>query len=172
MRQFVTKLTNQYTFFEARLRKRGNILRLSMAFHRRLEKWRQDCEFCQEEMMNEGMPFDDTTVTQDQRQMDNLRESGSEVIQEGRDLLEMVHQQSELQMSHPPEYKKWSHHVRHCLDEVEDKKKRVEQLAETRKVRQDQLKQIYTCEKDAKQVLDDLETLLEQLSSCLSNHGD
>ena len=38
MRQFVTKLTNQYTFFEARLRKRGNILRLSMAFHRRLEK--------------------------------------------------------------------------------------------------------------------------------------
>ena len=42
--------------------------------------------------------------------------------------------------------------MRHCLDEVEDKKKRVEQLAETRKVRQDQLKQIYTCEKDAKQV--------------------
>ena len=42
--------------------------------------------------------------------------------------------------------------MRHCLDEVEDKKKRVEQLAEAKKVRQDQLKQIYTCEKDAKQV--------------------
>jgi len=48
--------------------------------------------------------------------------------------------------------RKGSRHVRHCLDEVEDKKKRVEQLAEAKKVRQDQLKQIYTCEKDAKQV--------------------
>ena len=38
MRQCVTKLTNRYTFFEARLRERGNILRLSMVFHRHLEK--------------------------------------------------------------------------------------------------------------------------------------
>ncbi|XP_065888236.1 SEC14 domain and spectrin repeat-containing protein 1-B-like isoform X3 [Dysidea avara] len=71
MRQFVTKLTNRYTFFEARLRERGNILRLSMAFHRHLEKRRQDCDFCQAEVM----PFDDTMAAQDQ-QMDNLRESG------------------------------------------------------------------------------------------------
>ncbi|XP_065888216.1 SEC14 domain and spectrin repeat-containing protein 1-like isoform X4 [Dysidea avara] len=127
-----------------------------MAFHWHLEKWRQDYEFCQEEGMKEGMPFDDTMATQDQQQMDNLKESGGQVIQEGRGLLEMMHQQSELQMPHPPEYKKGSRHVRHCSDEIEDKKNRVEQLAETRKVRQDQLKQIYTCEKDAKQVLDDL----------------
>ena len=55
--------------------------------------------------MKDGMPFDDTMATQDQQQMDNLRESGRQVIQEGRGLLEMMHQQSELQMPHPPEYK-------------------------------------------------------------------
>ncbi|XP_065888215.1 uncharacterized protein [Dysidea avara] len=123
MRQFVTKLTNRYTFFEAWLRERGNILRLSMAFHQHLEKWRQDCEFCQEEVMKEGIPFDDTMVKQGQQQMDNVRESGGQVIQEGQGLLEMMHQQSELQMPHPPEYKKESHHVRDCSDEVEDKKR-------------------------------------------------
>lgn len=121
MRQCVTKLTNRYTFFEARLRERGNILRLSMAFHRHLEKvrvfaythahlllwkqWRQDCESCQEEAMKEGMPLDDSMTTQDQQQMDDLRDSGGQVIQEGRGLLEMMHQQAELQMPHPPDYK-------------------------------------------------------------------
>lgn len=48
--------------------------------------------------------------------------------------------------------RKAARYVRHCLDEVEDKQKRVEQLAEARKVRLDQFKQVYTCEKDAKQV--------------------
>jgi len=55
--------------------------------------------------MKEGMPLDDTMATQDQQQMDDLRESGSQVIQEGRGLLDMMHQQSELQMPHPPDYK-------------------------------------------------------------------
>ena len=48
--------------------------------------------------------------------------------------------------------RKSARYVRHCLDEVEDKQKRVEQLAEAHKVRLDQFKQVYTCEKDAKQV--------------------
>jgi len=48
--------------------------------------------------------------------------------------------------------RKAARYVRHCLDEVEDKQKRVEQFAEARKVRVDQFKQVYTCEKDAKQV--------------------
>ena len=55
--------------------------------------------------MKEGIPFDDTMVKQGQQQMDNVRESGGQVIQEGQGLLEMMHQQSELQMPHPPEYK-------------------------------------------------------------------
>ena len=48
--------------------------------------------------------------------------------------------------------RKSARYVRGCLDEVEDKQKRVEQLSEARKVRLDQFKQVYTCEKDAKQV--------------------
>jgi len=55
--------------------------------------------------MKEGMPLDDTMATQDQQQVDDLRECGGQVIQEGRSLLEIMHQQSELQMPHPPDYK-------------------------------------------------------------------
>ena len=54
--------------------------------------------------MKEGLSLDDSTETQDQ-EMDKLRQSGEQLVQEGHGLLEMMHQQAELQMPHPPEYK-------------------------------------------------------------------
>ena len=54
--------------------------------------------------MKEGLSLDDSTEAQD-RQMDELRQSGEQLVQEGRGLLEMMQQQAELQMPHPPDYK-------------------------------------------------------------------
>ena len=54
--------------------------------------------------MKEALSLDDNTETQD-RQMHELRQSGEQLVQEGRGLLEMMQQQAELQMPHPPDYK-------------------------------------------------------------------
>ena len=54
--------------------------------------------------MAEGLSLDDSTETQD-KLMGELRESGQLLMQEGQGLLEMMQQQAELQMPHPPDYK-------------------------------------------------------------------
>ena len=54
--------------------------------------------------MAEGLSLDDNTEIQDSL-MDELRQSGELLMQEGHGLLEMMHQQAELQMPHPPDYK-------------------------------------------------------------------
>ena len=38
MRQCIAKLSNRYTFFDARLQERSDILRLSMTLHKHLEQ--------------------------------------------------------------------------------------------------------------------------------------
>lgn len=38
MRQCIAKLSNRYTFFDARLQERSDILRLSMTLHEHLEQ--------------------------------------------------------------------------------------------------------------------------------------
>ena len=38
MRQCIAKLSNRYTFFDARLQERSDILRLSMTFYKHLEQ--------------------------------------------------------------------------------------------------------------------------------------
>ena len=62
------------------------------------------CGGCKEEVMKEALSLDNNTETQD-RQMHELRQSGEQLVQEGRGLLEMMQQQAELQMPHPPDYK-------------------------------------------------------------------
>lgn len=52
----------------------------------------------------EIVPLDHTAESQDQ-QIDDLRQAGQQLMQEGHGLLEMMQQQSELQMPHPPDYK-------------------------------------------------------------------
>ena len=54
--------------------------------------------------MKEALSLDNNTETQD-RQMHELRQSGEQLVQEGRGLLEMMQQQAELHMPHPPDYK-------------------------------------------------------------------
>ena len=51
-----------------------------------------------------------------------------------------------------PDYTSGLDHVRRVVGEMEHTKKRVEQLAEARKLRLEQFKQLYSCEKDANQV--------------------
>ena len=54
--------------------------------------------------MAEGLSLDDNTESQD-KLMNKLRESGQQLMQEGQGLLELMQQQAELQMPHPPDYK-------------------------------------------------------------------
>ena len=51
-----------------------------------------------------------------------------------------------------PDYSVGIGHVENLVMEVESQRKRVEQLAETRKLQLEQFKQLFSCEKDTKQV--------------------
>lgn len=51
-----------------------------------------------------------------------------------------------------PDYSDGIGHVETLVREVESQKKRVEQLAEARKLQLEQFKQLFSCEKDTKQV--------------------
>lgn len=51
-----------------------------------------------------------------------------------------------------PDYSAGISHVRQIVEEVDEKRNRLDQLAEAKKLRVEQFKQLYSCEKDAKQV--------------------
>ena len=51
-----------------------------------------------------------------------------------------------------PQYTSSIDHVRHLLENVEGLKKRLYELAEARKLRLEQYKQLFLCERDADQV--------------------
>ena len=51
-----------------------------------------------------------------------------------------------------PDYSAGLDHVRRLTEEVDNHRKRVNQLAEARQLQLDQYRHLYSCERDAKQV--------------------
>ena len=161
----VSKLSAKFTRFENKMAARRRILEFSLQFHTSLRQWKEQCEVVasvlkQERAGQEKAESRDDLVLQ-------LQQIGDVVVEEARSLLELLIRTMRAGgmgvasengggggrgSIHAPDYSQGLAHVKRLMEEVENHRRRLGQLAEARKVQAEQLKQIDACEKDAKQV--------------------
>lgn len=156
----ISKLNTKFTRFESKMAARHHILETSAHLQTSLRQWREQCKMVlailkQESSGQEGTEPQDVLVQE-------LQQIGNVVLDAGQTLLELVIAASEVGAvsedgegsgrSLNPDYSRGISQVRALMSEVENNRRRLRQLAEARAVQNEQLKQIDTCEKDAKQV--------------------
>jgi len=164
----VSKLSAKFTRFESKMSARRRILELSLQFHTSLGQWQEQCAVVASVLRQEKAGQKET-VSRDEL-VSQLQQIGGVVVEEAGSLLEMLVKimragggasgaASEDRSSGRgadffklPDYSVGVAHVKRVMEEVDNHRKRLSQLAEARKVQADQLKQIDACEKDAKQV--------------------
>lgn len=174
MQKQVTKLSAKFSKFEARMSSRRVIVDTSLRLHTSRRQWKQQCDVVAQVLKQEGAESggggaEEGGAKSESREqlVSQLRQIGDVVIEEAGALMELMvaasHRSSEGgggegesgRGTLPPDYSSGMSHVRRLMEEVENHRRRLGQLAEARKVQAEQLKQIDSCEKDAKQVRPD-----------------
>ncbi len=159
----VSKLSAKFTRFENKMATRRRILELSQQFHTSLGQWKEQCEVVASVIKQERAGQEVTEPRDDLVQQ--LQQIGDVIVDEARLLLELL-----IQTMRPngntdemgsggrggvfqvPDYSMGIAHAKRVMEEVENHRRRLGQLAEARKVQSEQMKQIDACEKDARQV--------------------
>lgn len=154
----VSKLSAKFTHFENKMASRHRILELSLHLHMSLRQWKEQCEVVSSVLKQERSGQERTEAQSDMIQQ--LQQIGDVVVEEAVSLLELmigamrtgVAAEEVAGRSQNPDYSLGIGHMKRLMEDVENHRRRLGQLAEARKVQAEQLKQIDTCEKDARQV--------------------
>ena len=166
MQKQVTKLSAKFSKFESKMAARRHIIEGSLQLHTSLRQWKQQCEVVGQVLKQEGAESGGEEGAESQEELvHQLRQIGDVVLEEAASLTELMVVASrhssegggaagadEGRGGSLPDYGTGISHVRRVMEEVENHRRRLGQLAEARKVQAEQLKQIDSCEKDAKQV--------------------
>ena len=162
MQRQITKLSAKFTHFEGKMASRRRILEMSLRLHTSLGQWREQCKVVIASLKQEALMQDRAQPQDDMVQQ--LRQIGDVILEEAGSLLELMLEimktgealeEGEVHEGGggvSPDYYRGIEHIRKLKEEVENHRRRIEQLMEAQKVHDEQLKQIDTCEKDAKQV--------------------
>ena len=161
----VSKLSAKFTRFENKMAARRRILESSLQLHTSLGQWKEQCEVVASVLRQERAGQEEG-VSRDEL-VSQLQQIGGVVVEEAGTLLELLIKTMRVSNGAAseegsggraadffklPDYSMGVAHVKRVMDEVDNYRKRLSQLAEARKVQADQMKQIDACEKDAKQV--------------------
>lgn len=165
MQRQVSKLSAKFNRFEGKMASRRNIIESSLRLHTSLRQWKQQCEVVARVLKQEDVESGPEEVESQEQLVQQLRQIGDVVLEEAGSLMELIITASrrvsvggggteEGISGHggTPDYSTGMSHVKRLTEEVENHRRRLGQLAEARKVQGEQLKQIDSCEKDAKQV--------------------
>lgn len=177
MQRQVSKLSSKFSRFEAKMSARRNIIEGSLRLHTSLRQWKQQCEVVAQVLKQEGAAESSKQEGAESHEelVQQLRQIGDVVLEEAGSLMELMITAScrtsdaaeegrgtteeggrggegEGQGGRVPDYSAGMSHVKRLIEEVENHRRRLGQLAEAKKVQAEQLKQIDSCEKDAKQV--------------------
>ena len=167
MQRQVSKLSAKFSRFENKMAARRNIVESSLRLHTSLRQWKQQCEVVAQVLKHEGAAgaqpqSEDGGAESHEELVQQLRQIGDVVLEEAGSLMELMimatRRTSEGGEEGPsgrgsaPDYSTGMSHVKRLTEEVENHRRRLGQLAEAKKVQAEQLKQIDSCEKDAKQV--------------------
>lgn len=162
MQKQITKLSGKFSKFESKMAARRSIIEGSLRLHTSLRQWKEQCEVVAQVLKQEGVESGvESEDTESHELVVQLRQIGDVVLEEAGSLMELMTAASR----HPgdgeegasgrvmvPDYSTGMSHIRRLREEVENHRRRLGQLAEAKKVQAEQLKQIDSCEKDAKQV--------------------
>lgn len=161
MQKQISKLSAKFSKFEGKMAARRNVIESSMKLHTSLRQWREQCDVVATVLKQEGAGSGEEKKAESQEELvQQLRSIGDVVLEEAGSLLELMvtagHDSEEGQgpegRGHVPDYSTGISHVKRLIEEVENHHRRLGQLAEAKKVQGEQLKQIDSCERDAKQV--------------------
>ena len=166
MQKQVSKLSAKFSKFETKMAARRSIIESSMQLHTSLRQWKEQCEVVAQVLKQEGVESGEKGVESHRELIQQLRQIGDVVLDEAGTLMELMISATRRRSSEgggagdggsggrrsSPDYTTGMNHVRRLMEEVENHRRRLGQLAEARKVQAEQLKQIDSCEKDAKQV--------------------
>ena len=175
MQKQVSKVSAKFSKFESRMSARRSIIEGSLRLHTSLRQWKEQCEVVAEVLKQEGGAAGGGVgsglegAESQEELVQQLRQIGNVVIEEADSLMELM--MAAMRRPDPsasggegggeggvggrgatPDYSTGMSHVKRVMEEVENHRRRLGQLAEARKVQGEQLKQIDSCEKDAKQV--------------------
>ena len=159
MQRQVTKLSAKFSRFETKMAARRNIIECSLRMHTSLRQWKQQCDVVATVLKQEGAGSGSEGAGSQEDLVQQLRQIGDVVLEEAGSLMELMvmaarrtSETGEEGRGSVPDYSTGMSHVKRLTEEVENHRRRLGQLAEARKVQGEQLKQIDSCEKDAKQV--------------------
>ena len=167
MQRQVSKVSAKFAKFETKMAARRKIIEGSLRLHTSLRQWKEQCEVVAEVLKQEGAgsrPEPGLEGAESKEELvQQLRQIGDVVIEEAGSLMELMVAAMRREPGggedggtgghgSTPDYATGISHVRRVTEEVENHRRRLGQLAEARKVQGEQLKQIDSCEKDAKQV--------------------
>lgn len=162
MQRQVAKLSAKFSRFENRMATRRNIIESSLRLHTSLRQWKQQCEVVAQVLKQEGVESNPEGVESQEELVQQLRQIGDVVLEEAGSLMELMitaarrtsdaGEEGQGGRGGIPDYTTGMNHVKRLIEEVENHRRRLGQLAEAKKVQVEQLKQIDSCEKDAKQV--------------------
>ena len=160
MQKQVSKLSAKFTLFESKMAARRSIIDSSLQLHTSLRQWKEQCKVVAQVLKQEGAGPGSEGAKSQQQLVEQLQQIGGVVLEEAESLMELML----VAMRQPdvggdeggrgntPDYTTGIGHVKRLIEEVENHRRRLGQLAEVRKVQGEQLKQIDSCEKDAVQV--------------------
>ena len=164
MQRQVAKLSAKFSRFENRMATRRSIIESSLRLHTSLRQWKQQCEVVAQVLKQEGVESNPGGVESQEELVQQLKQIGDVVLEEAGSLMELMitaarrtsdaGEEGQSGRSSIPDYTSGMNHVKRLTEEVENHRRRLGQLAEAKKVQVEQLKQIDSCEKDAKQVRD------------------
>ncbi len=170
MQKHVSKVSAKFSKFESRMAARRRIIEGSLRLHTSLRQWKEQCEVVAGVLKQEGASESGSEGAESQEELvQQLRQIGDVVIEEASSLMELMI--TAMRRSEPPggggggeegggtggrvgvpDYSTGMSHIKRVMEEVENHRRRLGQLAEAKKVQGEQIKQIDSCEKDAKQV--------------------
>lgn len=164
MQKQITKLSAKFSKFEGKMAARRSIIEGSLRLHTSLRQWKEQCEVVAQVLKQEGAESGEESVEGESQQqlVLQLRQIGDIVLEEAGSLVELMTaatmhpaegEEGASERVSVPDYATGMDHIRRLREEVENHRLRLGQLAEAKKVQAEQLKQIGSCEKDAKQVM-------------------
>ncbi len=161
MQKQVSKLSAKFTRFESKMAARKKIIETSVRLHTSLRQWKEQCGVVAKVLKQEGGAG--AEAESHEELVCQLRDVGDVVLEEAGLLMEYMIVASRRSSEaggegssgrgSAPDYSTGMSHVRRVTEEVEKHRVKLGQLAEARKIQTEQLRQIDSCEKDAKQVI-------------------
>lgn len=163
--------------FCGRVRWQKEMIKFSCRFHRVLEdlsiKLDEMLEsLCSEVLANDAKSAEAAVKSMDTK-LEAIDKSYSDLISSGQSFIDQlnIREHNTLGNEVVRDYSAGAVHVRQCLDDLHDRKQRCSELADVRRLKLQQLQQLFTCEKDCEQAINWIEELHQNLLNQQSKLG-